>query len=126
MPDIDTTIERLNRLFILYSRSVESKSVQPYRISRLKEYLELLLLEVSKEFPVVEFDSEAIWEYFPALHDQLKPIKQEKEEAVRLQNYEQAAQLKDHENVIIKNHLLQRGVPANVFFFQFENKIFKV
>ena len=126
MISLDTAINRLNRLFTLYSKSVENEAVEPNRIDRLEKYLENLIYELSEGIQLNEFDTASIAKCFPGLQEPINPMVKGKEANVRLQNYEQAAQLRYQKKMIPNNFLAQNGISSTSYFFQFGNMIFKI
>jgi hypothetical protein len=44
---------------------------------------------------------------------------------MKMSDYENLATLRDKESKMIKDYLIESGVPTNVHFFHHDNKIFK-
>ena len=121
--DINLEVNKLNRLFKLYVNSTNG-GIRPYRVSKIKRYLENLILRAKDKFEVITLDTSNAGDYFLELKDQLNLLSEKKREAINLKNYEEAGAINDKGKRIMKNYLIKSGIPSNVFFFHHDNKIF--
>ncbi len=124
--DIDTAVDKLNRLFALYVSSLEQRNRRPYRISRLKDYLKVLIATVQNSFEIVAIDSANCGRHFPAIEGKINSIREAKITALEHGDYEELFSLRQIEHEEIKRFLVQVGIPLNVYFFHVNNKIYKI
>lgn len=124
--NLDYEVNRLNKLFKLYSQSIKSKNIKPYRVSRLRCYLESLLATVKNKYEIILIDTNNFADHFTDIKEQLNLIREVKSKTIESRDYENLSVLRDKENAIVKDYLLRSGILTNIHFFYYENKIFKI
>lgn len=123
--DVAFEVDRLNRLFKLYVETLENKRVKPYRISKLKSYLENLVIAVKSEYEIVTIDSNNYGDYFSDFEKQLDSIETEKIKTIERHDYETVYALRQKEKKVLKDHLKRIGISTGVYFFHYNNRIFR-
>lgn len=123
--NLDYEVDRLNRFFKLYTQSIKDKRVKPYRVSKLRGYLETLLTIVKNKYEVVTVDQSNFGDYFADLKEQLNSTREDKIKAIKRKDYEDVATSRDKEKKLIRDYLIKSGFPTNVYFFHHDNRIFK-
>lgn len=124
--DINTAVDKLNRLFSLYANTVEQQTKRPYRISRIKKYLNGLIATVQSKFEIIAIDCSNCGDHFPAIEGKMDSIRESKIAALKHGDYERLFSLRQIEREEIKRFLVQAGIPLNVYFFHIDNKIYKI
>lgn len=122
---LDIEVTRLNRLFGLYLESTRENRIKPYRVSRLKSYLEETTRSLNGHYELIELTPENFTDVFPQFEKALSDIRMDKLIQLKKGDYEMVSVVRQRENEIIKLCLSKLNIPIDNYFFHYQNKIFK-
>jgi hypothetical protein len=117
------TVQKLNRLILLYDFSVLYS--KPYRIGRIREMYQNALNKANSEFEVKDFSSSNYREFFQQ-DQRLESVISRKMNAISTGDYESAATQRDEEKKILRTLLLTVGVGKTDQFFANSERIYKI
>ena len=117
------TVHRLNRIIRLYEFSIIHSS--PYRIGRVRNLFESVLLDAKSKYEIREFSSKNYIQLFDS-HQKLEVVIFKKRKAITSGDYELAASLRDDEKSILRSLLLSIGVNKTDQFFATNERIYKI
>ena len=118
-------LHKLNRLSILYDKAVmESK---PYRVGATKRYLSDHLTKIRYLFGEIIQLNSSNYSVLLGRIEKIEEVINRKEEAVSQQEYENAANLRITEKILVQTHLRQKfGLSVDQRYVLVQSQIYQV